>query len=214
MQRTNDAAWCTRSPILARAWADCAVRQSTVVGGRAGGYRAAPDLSRALARRLVWAHALAAATRILRRRPPLRRPLAQAPSPNRGPPCGARPHPRGTLRACRAPGWRADLFPRLGWRTAPPVGCRRPMPAEGACMPGLHHRPWVSGADPDRYPVASGGAMAVRQSCRPVPTPPPPPSSPPRRAQRRRGRAARQWPCRDEPRPESAPGCRAWPLYC
>ena len=88
--------------------------------------------------------------------------------------------------------------PRLARGFIPPLGVahRAPgwmPPAEGACMPGLHHRPWVSGADPDRYPVASGGAMAVRQSCRPVPTPPPPPSSPPRRAQRRRGRAARQW---------------------
>ena len=172
MQRTNDAAWCTRSPILARAWADCAVRQSTVVGGRAGGRAATGRLLTCLAHlRAGWYGRM----RLLLRRaycggaPPLRRPLAQAPSPNRGPPCGARPHPRGTLRACRAPDWRADLFPRLGWRTAPPVGCRRPMPAEGACMPGLHHRPWVSGADPDRYPVASGGAMRFGSLAAPCP---------------------------------------------
>ena len=140
-------------------------------GGRAGGYGAAPDLSRALARRLVWVHALAAATRILRRPPPAAPPRAGpvaepwAP-PLRRPPASPR-HAAGTPSPRLA---RRFIPPPLGWRTAPPVGCRRPMPAEGACMPGsLHHRPWVSGADPDRYPVASGGVW--RFGCLVAPCP-------------------------------------------
>ena len=109
MQRTNDAAWCTRSPIQARARADCAVRQSTVVGGRAGGYRAAPDLSRALARRLVWVYAPVAATRILRRRPPAAPPAGPAAEP-RAPPL--RHPPASPRHAAGMPSPRLDAAGR------------------------------------------------------------------------------------------------------
>ena len=175
-------------PILARARADCAVCQSMVVGGRAGGYRAAPALSRALARRLVWVHALAAATRILRRRPlPLRHPPARAPSPNRGRPpaaparipaarCGHAEPPAGAR--IYSPPWGGAPHPRLDAAGR----CRpRARACPGPCTTGHGCRgqipiatPWLQAAyggpavlSPRAHSAAAAAAIAAETSATP-----------------------------------------------
>ena len=182
-------------------------------GGRAGGYRAAPDLSCALARRLVWVHALAAATRILRRPPPCGAPPR---GPRRrtvgAPPAAPARIPAARCRHAEPPAGAQIYSPPWGGAPRPRLDaagrCRpRARACPGPCTTGHGCRgqipiatPWLRAAYggsvvlSPRAHSADADAIAVETGA----TPPRPRSA--------------AVALRDEPRPESAPGCPAWPL--